>query len=38
MPIAEATALFQLYDKAGIGSISRNVLINNFSSIFPSIQ
>lgn len=31
---AEAVALFQAYDRAGVGEISKQVLLANFSSIY----
>lgn len=33
MHVAEATSLFQIYDRAGIGEISKYALLANFSSI-----
>ena len=30
---AEVTALFQIYDSAGIGEISKHVMLSNFASI-----
>lgn len=31
---AEAVSLFQAYDKAGVGEISKQVLLTNFASIY----
>lgn len=34
MKNAEAVALFQAYDRAGVGEISKQVLLTNFASIY----
>ena len=35
---AQAVALFQIYDQAGIGQISRHALLRFFYSINPPMQ
>ena len=38
MRIAEVTALFQVYDRGGIGEISKHVMLSNFACIFDGMQ